>query len=151
MGNFRFESLLKLRTAERDEKKSAFLDAERRRQDASETLDALDKELTRSQDASRRAREAPTLDPAELLRFQAVRIQLTEKRKETLALLQRLTDEVEAKRLELNVAIKEVKILQNLKKKNQERRIVEERRRSEKKLDDLATQQKNLERRREVE
>lgn len=147
MSKFRFESLLKIREAERNEKKNAFLEAESRRQQALTILETLDQELTRSQEESRRARESSAINTVELKRFQAIRIQLADKRQKAQEELKRLTEESEAKRSELNTAIKDVKILQALKDKMEERDLEEERRQSEKTMDELATQQKALERR----
>ena len=53
---------------------------------------------------------------------------------------------MEEKRRELDEAVKEVKVLKTLKEKTEERRLEEERRRSDKELDEIATQQKMLER-----
>lgn len=149
MSKFRFEALLKLREAERDEKKHAFLEAESSRQLAQKQLETLEQELIHCQEESRRARESSTINPIELKRFQAVRSQLSDERQRAQEHLKRMAEESETKRSELNSAIKDVKILQALKDKTEERELEEERRKSEKNMDELATHQKALERRKE--
>lgn len=152
MSKFRFESLLKLRESERDEKKNAFLEAEERRLLTIDALAALKRELEVSQEESRRARAADTpLQSTELRRFQESRIQITEKIQQTQERLDAVTRETESKREELNAALKEVKILQSLKEKTLEHEMEEERRQAAKKLDEIASQQKTQERRRNLE
>ena len=147
MGKFRFETLLKLREATRDEKKSAFLDAERRRKKASDELVKLDQEISRERETSRHARENIAI-PKEELRFsQELRMRLFSKRKESQECLNALIEEVENKRQEFNVAIKEVKILQNLKDKIEDREMEEAKRLATKTMDELTAQHKAHERR----
>ena len=147
MGKFRFETLLKLREATQDEKKNAFLDAEKRRKKASEELAALDQEIFRERETSRQARENVVISNEELRFSQERRIRLSLKRKQTQERLNELTEEAENKRLELDTAMREVKILQNLKDKAEERETEEAKRLETKTLDELAARQKTHERR----
>ena len=57
MGKFRFESLLKIREATRDEIKSAFLDVENQRRKASNELAKLNQEIVNEREISRRSRK----------------------------------------------------------------------------------------------
>ena len=62
-----------------------------------------------------------------------------------MTILESLDEELEKKRQELNAAIKEVKILQNLRDKTEEREIEEAKRLTTKAIDELTSQQKAYE------
>ena len=147
MGKFRFETLLKLREATRDEKKNALLDAEQRRKNTSDELVKLDQEILRERETLRRARGNDTIPKEELLFSQELRIRLFSKRREIQGRLSALVEEVENKRHEFNAAIREVKILQNLKDKIEDREMEEAKRLAKKTMDELTTSHKARERR----
>ena len=147
MGRFRFESLLKLREAARDEKKNAFLEIEDQRRKAFDELAELDAAILCERETSRRSRENVNINEGDLRFAQERRIKLSSKRKQLKAQLDALTRETEKKRQDFNVAVKEVKILQNLKDRTEEREMEEANRRSTKTIDELASQHKTYERR----
>lgn len=147
MGRFRFESLLKLREAARDEKKNAFLEVEDRRRKASDELAELDEEILREREVSRRSRENVNINEGDLKFAQERLIKLSSKRRQLKELLETLDREAEQTRQDFNIAIKEVKILQNLKDKTEEHEMEEANRLSTKAIDELASQQKTYERR----
>jgi len=145
MGKFRFESLLKIREATRDEIKSAFLDVENQRRKASDELAKLNQEIVNEREISRRSRKNAEILKDDLRLSQERRDKLSVKRKQALTILESLDEELEKKRQELNAAIKEVKILQNLKDKTEEREIEEAKRLTTKAIDELTSQQKAYE------
>ncbi|MBR4834328.1 MAG: flagellar FliJ family protein [Thermoguttaceae bacterium] len=145
---FRFDALLKIRETEQNEKKEAFLAAERRSQDALAALETLEQALAEERNESRAFRTGAALDPTSLRARQEGRRRLLERRDEAQKLYDILAEETEIKREELNEAIKETKILQKLKEKNEERRLEEERKRAQKELDEQAARQKIYEKRR---
>ncbi len=147
MGKFRFETLLKLREATRDEKKNALLDAEQRRKNTSDELVKLDQEILRERETLRRSRGNDAIPKEELLFSQELRIRLFSKRREIQERLSALVEEVENKRHEFNAAIREVKILQNLKDKIEDREMEEAKRLAKKTMDELTTSHKARERR----
>ena len=145
MGKFRFESLLKIREATRDEIKSAFLDVENQRRKASDELAKLNQEIVNEREISRRSRKNAEILKDDLRLSQERRDKLSVKRKQALTILESLDEELEKKRQELNAAIKEVKILQNLRDKTEEREIEEAKRLTTKAIDELTSQQKAYE------
>ncbi len=145
MGKFRFESLLKIREATRDEIKSAFLDVENQRRKASDELAKLNQEIVNEREISRRSRKNAEILKDDLRLSQDRRDKLSVKRKQALTILESLDEELEKKRQELNAAIKEVKILQNLRDKTEEREIEEAKRLTTKAIDELTSQQKAYE------
>ncbi|MBQ2850966.1 MAG: flagellar FliJ family protein [Thermoguttaceae bacterium] len=144
---FRFDALLKIRESEQNAKKDAFLDAQRRSQEALAALETLERALAAERNKSRIYRTGAALDPASLRARQEERRRLLERRDEAQKIYDILAEETEIKREELNEAIKEAKVLQKLKEKNEERRLEEERKRAQKELDEQATRQKIYERR----
>lgn len=144
---FRFDALLKIRENEQNVKKEAFLAAERRSQEALETLEALERTLETERDEARTFRTGAALDPTSLRARQDGRRRLLERRDEARKIYDILAEATEIKRQELNEAIKETKILQKLKEKTEERLLEEERKRAQKDLDEQATRQKIYERR----
>ena len=145
MGKFRFESLLKIREATRDEIKSAFLDVENQRRKASDELAKLNQEIVNEREISRRSRKNAEILKDDLRLSQERRDKLSVKRKQALTILESLDEELEKKRQEHNAAIKEVKILQNLRDKTEEREIEEAKRLTTKAIDELTSQQKAYE------
>ena len=145
MGKFRFESLLKIREATRDEIKSAFLDVENQRRKASDELAKLNQEIVNEREISRRSRKNAEILKDDLRLSQERRDKLSVKRKQALTILESLDEELEKKRQELKAAIKEVKILQNLRDKTEEREIEEAKRLTTKAIDELTSQQKAYE------
>ena len=145
MGKFRFESLLKIREATRDEIKSAFLDVENQRRKASDELAKLNQEIVNEREISRRSRKNAEILKDDLRLSQERRDKLSVKRKQALTILESLDEELEKKRQELNAASKEVKILQNLRDKTEEREIDEAKRLTTKAIDELTSQQKAYE------
>lgn len=145
MGKFRFESLLKIREATRDEIKSAFLDVENQRRKASDELAKLNQEIVNEREISRRSRKNAEILKDDLRLSQERRDKLSVKRKQALTILESLDEKLEKKRQELNAAIKEVKILQNLRDKTEEREIEEAKRLTTKAIDELTSQQKAYE------
>ena len=145
MGKFRFESLLKIREATRDEIKSAFLDVENQRRKASDELAKLNQEIVNEREISRRSRKNAEILKDDLRLSQERRDKLSVKRKQALTILESLDEELEKKRQELNAAIKEVKILQNLRDKTEEREIEEAKRLTTTAIDELTSQQKAYE------
>ena len=148
MATFRFEKLLKLRETERNDAKNAFLEAESRRRDAQSRLEEIERELIAERDEARRTREMGALDATALQSRQRFRDQLLEKRNVAEETLAALTSEAEEKRAKLNDAIKEVKILENLKDKTLERELENAKRKDDKATDDLTNQLESIERQR---
>lgn len=148
MATFRFEKLLKLRETERNDAKNAFLEAESRRRDAQSRLEEIERELIAERDEARRTREMGALDAIALQSRQRFRDQLLEKRNVAEETLAALTSEAEEKRAKLNDAIKEVKILENLKDKTLERELEDAKRKDDKATDDLTNQLESIERQR---
>lgn len=144
---FRFDALLKIRENEQNAKKEAFLAAQRRSQDALDSLETLERSLEAERNDSRAFRTGSALDPNALRARQETRRRLLERRDEAQKIYDILAEETEIKREELNEAIKETKILQKLKEKDEERRLDAERKRAQKELDEEAARQKIFERR----
>ena len=88
------------------------------------------------------------LDATALQSRQRFRDQLLEKRNVAEETLAALTSEAEEKRAKLNDAIKEVKILENLKDKTLERELEDAKRKDDKATDDLTNQLESIERQR---
>ncbi len=147
MAQFRFETLLKIRESERDSKKDEYLDAENRRLACAALLDSLGRELEALQNESRNSRVG-VFNPQLIARNIDYREKIVAKFEETLRSLNSLTEEAERLNQELNEAIKEVKVLENLKEREAERSLDESRRRHNKEMDEIAGRQKELERRR---
>ena len=143
---FRFESLLKIRETERNEKKNAFLEAQNAVQEIQAVIDQCKLELASNQETVRNQRSSTILTSDELCQQQRFHNLLLSRLQKLEHKLDSVSEQVEKKRNELDEAIKEVKILQTLKEKTEERRLEEERRRSDKEMDELATQKKMLER-----
>lgn len=148
MANFRFDKLLKLRETERNEAKNAFLDAQSLRHDAERRLAEIDAQLEAERADTRRAREVGAIGALELQHRQRFRERLLAERAEAHSRLDALAQDAESKRAKLNDAIKEVKILENLKDKTLERELEDAKRRDEKASDDLANQLESVERQR---
>lgn len=147
MAQFRFETLLKIRESERDSKKDEYLDAENRRLACAALLDSLGRELEALQNESRNSRVG-VFNPQLIARNIDYREKIAAKFEETSRSLNSLTEEAERLNQELNEAIKEVKVLENLKEREAERSLDESRRRHNKEMDEIAGRQKELERRR---
>ncbi len=147
MAQFRFETLLKIRESERDSKKDEYLDAENRRLACAALLDSLRHELEALQNESRSSRVG-AFNPQLIARNNDYREKVAAKYEETSRSLSSLTEETERLNQELNEAIKEVKVLENLKEREEERSLDESRRRHSKEMDEIAGRQKELERRR---
>ncbi len=143
---FRFESLLKVRENERNEKKNAFLEAQAAVQKIQERIRQYKIELEANQETIRAQRASSTTNAEELRQQQRFHTLLLDRLQKTTEELITLSELAEQKRNELNEAIKEVKILQTLKEKTEERRLDDERRRSDKEADELTTRQEALER-----
>ena len=143
---FRFESLLKVRENERNEKKNAFLEAQAAVQKIQERIRQYKEELEANQETIRAQRASSTTNAEELRQQQRFHTLLLDRLQKTTEELITLSELAEQKRNELNEAIKEVKILQTLKEKTEERRLDDERRRSDKEADELTTRQEALER-----
>ena len=104
--------------------------------------------LKAERDEARRTREMGALDATALQSRQRFRDQLLEKRNVAEETLAALTSEAEEKRAKLNDAIKEVKILENLKDKTLERELEDAKRKDDKATDDLTNQLESIERQR---
>ncbi|MBQ9873856.1 MAG: hypothetical protein IJM30_05285 [Thermoguttaceae bacterium] len=146
MEKFRFESLLKIRESERDEKKSAYLEAQRRVLDSRELVKQRDRALRECQEETRASRIGGnySADDARNARVFSKRLLDLKDAAERELVLK--IEEEERRREEFDLALKECKILQALKEKWEERDSDEERRSADKEMDELATRQKALER-----
>lgn len=146
MTKFRFEGLLKIRETERNEKKNALLSAQSKLREAKVLMESREQRVAESLEETRRLHTAQPLNPETLQRQERFHKKLVEELEEAKRNVELRLAELEEKRRELDEAVKEVKVLKTLKEKTEERRLEEERRRSDKELDEIATQQKMLER-----
>ncbi|MDO5308069.1 MAG: flagellar export protein FliJ [Planctomycetia bacterium] len=140
MEQFRFESLLKLRESERDEKKLALVAFQKSLDQASERLASLEAQIKESLAQSRSVRTQATVTAQVLRNRQASHNALLQRRKEALRELQLLQEEFHAKCEELTEVSKEVKALTTLKEKEEARRQEALLKRANKELDDYSIQ-----------
>lgn len=147
MSDFRFESLLKVKELERDEKKTALLRARAARQEAFARVEECELELVANQREIRTRRTTRAMSSSEARRLNEYHNLLREKKQNAEKELLVCVEDEERKQKELDEIVKEVRILQNLKEKQSERRFEEEKRRSDKEIDELVAQQKSLEQR----
>lgn len=146
MAKFRFEGLLKIRETERNEKKNALLLAQSKLREAKILMESREHRVAESLEETRRLHTVQPLNPEMLRSQERFHKTLVEQLEESKRDVELRLAEMEEKRRELDEAVKEVKVLKTLKEKTEERRLEEERRRSDKELDEIATQQKMLER-----
>ncbi len=148
MSKFRFETLLKVRASERDDKKNALLEIRRILEERAQEVAMLKARRGELQEESRRLRrETVFLRSSQLRRIQATRDACVDALAVACRRLEEATLEEESRRAELDEAVKNVKILEKLKEKLEERDREEERRRSDKETDELTNQKTALERR----
>ena len=147
MSKFRFETLLKIRASERDDKKNALLEIRQILTTRAQEVARLEARRDELHEESRRLRrETEFLRSSQLRQIQASRDACIDALARARRLLEEATREEESRRAELDEAVKNVKILENLKEKLEERDKEEERRRSDKETDELTTQKTALER-----
>lgn len=145
MAKFRFDSLLKIREAERQDKKNALLEAQNELQEIQGRVELCRYELVESQNELRRLYEANSVSPLELQQQRKIHENLRAKYQKLCQGLEKITIKLEERRIELKEAVKEVKTLEMLKEKMEQRQFNQDKHRSNKEIDDLAIQQKNIE------
>ena len=145
MAKFRFDSLLKIREAERQDKKNALLEAQNELQEIQGRVELCRYELVESQNELRQLYEANSVSPLELQQQRKIHENLRAKYQKLCQGLEKITIKLEERRIELKEAVKEVKTLEMLKEKMEQRQFNQDKHRSNKEIDDLAIQQKNIE------
>ncbi len=145
MAKYRFESLLKIREAESQEKKNALLETQSQLQSTRERLENCLQKITQSQEETRLLYLKNQVTPQELRQQRKFHETLVAQHQAILLEIETLETILEKRRIELQNVVKEVKTLEMLKEKKERRLLEEDKRRTNKELDDLAIQQKTLE------
>jgi len=147
LSKFRFETLLKIRTSERNDKKNALLEIRQTRENCAAEVARLEARRDELQAESRRLRlESAVLSSSQLRQNQLLRDSCLRSLEVARQELERATIEEESRRAELDEAVRGVKILENLKEKLEDREKERERRRSDKETDELTTQKTAIKR-----
>jgi flagellar protein FliJ len=135
---FRLTTLLKLREATRDERRSELADAYRADDILCERLSQLRQEMAGLVEGCRRAILPGTVNIDLLIESQRYDVMLRAYEKQLLEQQRRLAAEIERRRLALVEADRDVRMLERLRERQAERERAEEQRREAKRLDEIA-------------
>ena len=137
---FRLTTLMRLREAERDDRRSRLADAQQAEDIVNERIAGIEADLGRLRDeAGRRSRPGP-MDVDALMELQRYEVLLNAERQAALQQRELVAAEVVRRREALVVADREVRVLERLRETQQMRHRQAEERQERKVLDEIATQ-----------
>lgn len=135
---FRLATLLKLREATRDERRTELAEAYRADDILVQRLQEIRGELSATSAECRKAAGPGAVNIDLLIESQRYEVTLRAYERQTLAQRERLAAEIERRREALLAADREVKVLEKLREHQIERHSAEENRRDVKRLDEVA-------------
>jgi len=135
---FRLATLLRLREAARDERRTQLAEAYRVDDVLQQRLSRVREEMDRLREQCRRAAGPGTVDIDRLVESQRYELSLRAQQHQLLRQREALAAEIERRRAALVEANREVRVLENLREKQAARYQQEENRREIKRLDEVA-------------
>ncbi len=141
---FRFENLLHLRECIRDQKKNELLVLLNSRVKILDEKSELEQTIEELQDRRRQSQKEGPIDMSEQIQYSNHLDWLKKKRTELLNQLNSIDKYIEEKRSELEAAMQEVKIMENLREKDEEKKEEQVRRSENNQMDELQINRRNL-------
>jgi flagellar export protein FliJ len=136
---FRLATLLRLREADRDERRTQLADAQRAEDIVRARIDEIDGELGRLRGKAARLSRPGLINVDELMETERYELLLAAERQSAKHQQKLVAEEVERRRLALVAADREVRVLERLRETQQERHRQEAERQERKQLDETAT------------
>jgi flagellar FliJ protein len=135
---FRLATLLLLREADRDERRSHLADAQRAEDIVRTRIAGIDGELRQLRGESARLSRPGTINVDELMEINRLELLLAAERQAAVQQQKLVAEEVERRRLALVAADREVRVLERLRDTQQERHRQEADRQERKQMDEAA-------------
>lgn len=135
---FRLATLLRLREADRDERRSHLADAQRAEDIVRARIAEIDGELRQLRGQSARLSRPGTINVDELMEIHRFELLLAAERQAAVQQQKLVAEEVERRRLALVAADREVRTLERLRESGQERHQQEAERQERKQMDESA-------------
>jgi flagellar FliJ protein len=135
---FRLATLLRLREADRDERRSHLADAQRAEDIVRTRIAGIDGELRQLRGESARLSRPGTINVDELMEINRFELLLAAERQAAVQQQKLVAEEVERRRLALVAADREVRVLERLRDTQQERHRQEADRQERKQMDEAA-------------
>jgi flagellar FliJ protein len=135
---FRLATLLRLREADRDERRSHLADAQRAEDIVQTRIAGIDGELRQVRGESARLSRPGTINVDELMEINRFELLLAAERQAAVQQQKLVAEEVERRRLALVAADREVRVLERLRDTQQERHRQEADRQERKQMDEAA-------------
>jgi flagellar FliJ protein len=135
---FRLATLLRLREADRDERRSHLADAQRAEDIVRTRIAGIDGELRQVRGESARLSRPGTINVDELMEINRLELLLAAERQAAVQQQKLVAEEVERRRLALVAADREVRVLERLRDTQQERHRQEADRQERKQMDEAA-------------
>jgi len=135
---FRLATLLRLREADRDDRRAQLADAQRAEEIVRQRVGEIEREIEQTREAGRRRTQPGQVNVDQMLELQRYEIQLQTESAATERQRALIAEEVERRRERLTAADREVRILERLRETQQEQHQADERRTEQRLFDEIA-------------